>query len=72
MRISNRFVYVYIYIFFHSLIFVKAGIIYNISKVKCILEKTYSLLKISGKKKKKKEIETTNVLLIKEIVYTRA
>lgn len=54
MRISNRFVYVYIYIFFHSLIFVKAGIIYNISKVKCILEKTYSLLKISGKKKKKK------------------
>lgn len=56
--ISNRFVY--IYIFFHSLIFVKAGIIYNISKVKCILEE--NLFATNIEKKKKKEIETTNVL----------
>lgn len=47
----------YIYIFFHSLIFVKAGIIYNISKVKCILEENLFATNIEKKKKRNRDDE---------------
>lgn len=70
-KVSSSGYQIDLYIFFfHSLIlYVKAGIIYNISKVKCILEKTYSLLKIE---KKKKNRDDECVSFIKKIVYTRS
>lgn len=69
-KVSSSGYQIDLYIFFfHSLIlYVKAGIIYNISKVKCILEKTYSLLKIEKKKNRDDEC----VSFIKKIVYTRS